>query len=77
MILIGSVLLVADAFLILDSLEEVEATSGWLPLFGWWTAGFYGLTLFGRWLGLYCYYRFDLRTRNRALHEAGAESSVG
>jgi hypothetical protein len=59
----GALLLVGDGMLILDALGSVKDTSGWLPLFGWWAAGFYVLTLFFRWLGLYCHYHFALGRR--------------
>jgi hypothetical protein len=62
-ILGGALLLVADGLLILDALGTLQPSSGWLPLFGWWSAGFYLLTLFSRWLGLYCHYHFGLGRR--------------
>jgi len=55
-VLAGSIALVGAGMLMLDSLGSLQPTSGWLPLFGWWAGGFYFLTLYFRWLGLYCRY---------------------
>jgi hypothetical protein len=59
----GAILIVGDTLLILDMLGNLEATAGWLPLFGCWAGGFYLITLFFRWLGLYCHYQFELGRR--------------
>jgi hypothetical protein len=64
-VLAGALLLVGNGFLILDALGALQKTSGWLPLFGWWAAGFYLATLFFLWLGLYCHYQFELGRRKQ------------
>jgi hypothetical protein len=64
-ILAGSVVMVAIGLLILDTLGSIQGTSGWMPLFGWWAGGFYAVTLFLRWLGVYCHYHFGLGRRRQ------------
>jgi hypothetical protein len=69
----GALLLVGDGLLVLDALGSLQPSSGWLPLFGWWAAGFYLLTLFSRWLGLYCHYHFQLGRRKHTPRCRGAQ----